>query len=54
MKRATKILIIACCLMLCIGALLLVPKETAKSHEPKTQVAPVNNRQTQRAIWIQV
>jgi hypothetical protein len=54
MKCAAKILIIVFCLALCLGAPLLVPKEAAKSREPKTQVAPVNNRQPPRPIWISI
>jgi hypothetical protein len=54
MKRAAKILIVACCLVLCASAPLLLPKEAAKNREPKTQVAPVNNRQAQRVNWIRV
>jgi hypothetical protein len=54
MKRAAKIFIVACCLTLCAGAMILAPKENAKQTEPKTQVAPVNNREQAPVIWMQV
>jgi hypothetical protein len=45
MNAATKILIIGCCLFLCGVGALLSSKGNAKSVEPKSQIAPVINRQ---------
>lgn len=54
MNLATKILILGCCVFLCGVGALLSPQENAKSVEPKSQIAPVNNRQPQHGIWLRV
>ena len=52
MNAATKILIIGCCIFLCGVGALLSSKENAKGVEPKSQIAPVINRQPHHRILI--
>jgi hypothetical protein len=54
MTAAAKILVIGCCILLCGMGALLSLKENSKSSEPKTQIAPVINRQPQHRIWLRV
>jgi hypothetical protein len=54
MNQATKILAMLVCLSLCVGGAMLARTENTKHREQKTQFAPANNRQPNRAIWILV
>jgi hypothetical protein len=54
MKAAPKILIIGCCILLCGMGALVSSKENSKNSEPKTQIAPVINRQPHHRIWLRV
>jgi len=54
MKAATKFIIIVFCISLCGGGIIFNSKERTKNSDPKTQIAPVMNRQPQRGIWIWV
>ena len=54
MKRATKILMVAMCVSLCVGGAIFSVKENAKDSRPKTKVVPVNNDQPHRRVWIWV
>ena len=52
MKSGTKILAILFCLLLCAGGAMLARRESTRRAEPKTQIAPVINRQPKRVVWI--
>jgi len=52
MKRPTKFLIIAYCVSICGGGAVLSQKEKTRDKQPKSKVAPVNNRERNRAAWI--
>jgi hypothetical protein len=54
MSAATKIVIIVFCAALCGGGMILNSRQTPKDREPKSQIAPVINRQSQRGFWILV
>jgi hypothetical protein len=51
MNRITKGLTVLVCVLLCVCGAFLSLKENAKSAEPKTQVAPVDNHEPNRAGW---
>jgi len=54
MKAATKILIIAYCILLCGGGIIFNSKERTKNSGPKTQIVPMINRQPHHCIWLRV
>jgi hypothetical protein len=54
MNRSAKILVLLVSLSLCAIGGILSPKENAKESEPKTQIVPVNNHQSQRGVWLRV
>jgi len=52
MTAATKILIIAYCILLCGGGIIFNSKERAKNSGPKTQIVPMIDRQPHHCIWL--
>ena len=54
MTSGRKILAILFCLLFCAGGAMLARRESTKSAEPKTQIAPVINQEPKRPIWILV
>jgi hypothetical protein len=52
MTAATKIVIIVFCICLCGGGVVFNSKERTKNSDPKTQIAPVMNRQPDHRIWL--
>jgi hypothetical protein len=54
MTATTKIIIIAFCISLCGGGILLNSKEQSKDAAPKSEIAPVINREPQPGIWLRV
>jgi hypothetical protein len=54
MNRSAKILTLLLCFSLCAAGAIFSPKAQTQQSEPKTQIAPVINRQPPRAIWLRV
>jgi len=52
MTAAMKVLIIVFCIFLCGSGVIFNSKERAKNSEPKTQIAPVINREPHHRIWL--
>jgi hypothetical protein len=51
MKRATKILIVSICGLLCTGGAILSLKEGATENRAKTKMLPINNRAKESRVW---
>jgi hypothetical protein len=54
MTLTTKIIIIVSCILLCAGGIILNSRQSAKDSMPKSEVAPVINRQPRESIWLRV
>jgi len=52
MKSITKSSIVLLCVLLCAGGVVFSQKEKTQDKQPKNKVAPVNNRERNRAAWI--
>ena len=52
MRRATKILIILACALICAGGALLSVKENPKHHRPKSNAVPIDNREPHQGSWL--
>jgi hypothetical protein len=54
MNFGAKVAAILVCAAVCATGLLLKSKERTNERQPKSEIAPVINRQSHREIWLRV